>query len=326
MDQRRREKMPSREHVVLTTEPISPREKPEWWASVIRETLGLDSKVEAVGDQAFEQSLHACSLGDILIGARKGTPFKASWENSESTYVIADINIEGHCTRRHNGHQEILLEPRSICMFPMSERGSICYAEPTKHIFLAFPAALLAEYCPEWDKKRGTPIPADEGAPAMLLEWADSLQRNAETLGSDCRCNAGRTLISLLGAALSTAEDDGSQSSRLRGYHRQRIRQHILTHLADPELSIPKIAGAVGLSPRYLHSLFVNEPLRLMQWVQEQRLQRCRMELLSTRSNATIAQIAYSFGFNDAAHFSRAFQKRFDMSPREFRELSRTHQ
>lgn len=316
--------MTSCEHIVLTTESISPAEKPEWWASVIRETLGLDSKVEAIGEQAFQQSLRASSLGEIVIGARKGSPFRASWENSESAFVLADINIEGHCTRRHNGHPQVLLEPRSICIFPMAERGSICYTDDTTHIFLAFPASLLEEYCPEWQDKRGTPIPADAGAAALLLEWADALQRNAESLSSDCRCDSGRTLIGLLGAALCTAEDENSQSSRLRAYHQRRIRQYILTHLANPELNVSKIAGAVGLSPRYLHSLFADEPLRLMQWVQEQRLQRCKMALLSGRGNATIAQIAYSFGFNDAAHFSRSFQRRFDLPPREFRKLSRS--
>jgi AraC-like DNA-binding protein len=32
-----------------------------------------------------------------------------------------------------------------------------------------------------------------------------------------------------------------------------------------------------------------------------------------------VSEIAYGRGFNDAAHFSRAFRDRFDCSPREWR-------
>jgi len=33
-----------------------------------------------------------------------------------------------------------------------------------------------------------------------------------------------------------------------------------------------------------------------------------------------VGEIAYGRGFNDAAHFSRAFRERFGCSPREWRQ------
>jgi len=34
---------------------------------------------------------------------------------------------------------------------------------------------------------------------------------------------------------------------------------------------------------------------------------------------SSVSRIAFSWGFNDAAHFSRAFRARFGCSPRELR-------
>lgn len=187
-------------------------------------------------------------------------------------------------------------------------------------MILAFPRALLAECCPDWERQAGCVLPADGGAAGMLLDWAASLQHNAGHLGASCRRAAGHMLLNLLAAALGAAEGaegEAAESSRLRAYHRQRIRQFVLAHLADSHLNVSRIAQAVGLSPRYLHSLFTDEPLRLMQWVQEQRLERCRIGLSTPQDSVTITQIAYANGFNDAAHFSRAFRKRFGLSPRE---------
>ncbi len=50
------------------------------------------------------------------------------------------------------------------------------------------------------------------------------------------------------------------------------------------------------------------------------RLDRCREELEDRRQRArSITEIAFRWGFNDSAHFSRVFKARFGMSPRAVR-------
>jgi len=54
---------------------------------------------------------------------------------------------------------------------------------------------------------------------------------------------------------------------------------------------------------------------------QMQRLERCRRDLLDPAHAARhISDIAFAWGFNDLAHFSRIFKQRFGASPREWRE------
>jgi len=57
-----------------------------------------------------------------------------------------------------------------------------------------------------------------------------------------------------------------------------------------------------------------------MEWVSEKRLLVCQMDLASAWSaSESISQIAFRHGFIDMSHFSRAYRRRFGMSPRESR-------
>jgi AraC-like DNA-binding protein len=61
-------------------------------------------------------------------------------------------------------------------------------------------------------------------------------------------------------------------------------------------------------------------PLPLGHTIWAQRLEACRRELGDPQQgHRSISDIAFGWGFNDAAHFSRAFRERFGLSPREWR-------
>jgi AraC-like DNA-binding protein len=110
-----------------------------------------------------------------------------------------------------------------------------------------------------------------------------------------------------------------------QSFHRSallyRLKSHILTHLRDPELSMPRAAAAVGISTRYASDLMAAEQISFRSYVQAQRLERCKRDLADPAYAARhVSDIAFAWGFNDLAHFSRVFKQRFGASPRELRE------
>jgi AraC-like DNA-binding protein len=110
-----------------------------------------------------------------------------------------------------------------------------------------------------------------------------------------------------------------------QSFHRSallyRLKNYILTHLSDPELSMAEAAAAVGISPRYASDLMAAEQASFRGYVQMQRLERCKRDLADTAHAARhVGDIAFAWGFNDLAHFSRIFKLRFGVSPREWRE------
>jgi AraC-like DNA-binding protein len=102
------------------------------------------------------------------------------------------------------------------------------------------------------------------------------------------------------------------------------IREYAASHLGDPDLSPAAAARANGVSVRHLHQLFRGTGHTFGTWVREQRLDRCRDEIADpVHALRSISEIAFSHGFNDAAHFSRAFSRRFGEAPSALRAKRR---
>src|SRR4030081_1705477 len=100
-----------------------------------------------------------------------------------------------------------------------------------------------------------------------------------------------------------------------------RLCQTIERRLDDPDLTPARVADAEGISERYLQKLFEGSGSSFTHYLRERRLQRTSAGLSNPAQAAqSVSEIAYRNGFNDSAHFSRAFRHRFGVSPREFRQ------
>lgn len=113
------------------------------------------------------------------------------------------------------------------------------------------------------------------------------------------------------------------QSSDL-SFHRSatvyRLKNYLLMHLRDPDLSMPQAAAAMGISARYARQLLADEQTSFRSYIQGQRLDRCRRDLTDPRhATRNVGDVAFAWGFNDLAHFSRIFKQRFGVSPRDCR-------
>ncbi len=74
---------------------------------------------------------------------------------------------------------------------------------------------------------------------------------------------------------------------------------------------------------RYLHSLFQQAGLTVSKWIWGRRLKATREDLLdASMAHMRVSEISYPRGFNDPAHFSRAFKSRFDISPSKLRQVA----
>jgi AraC family transcriptional regulator len=93
---------------------------------------------------------------------------------------------------------------------------------------------------------------------------------------------------------------------------------HIQTHL-DDDLSLDQLAGRAGFSAYHFHrvfSEFVGEPVK--EYIRRLRLERSTFRLRI--SDATILNIALDCGFKTHETYTRAFKRRFGVSPSVFRE------
>jgi transcriptional regulator GlxA family with amidase domain len=95
----------------------------------------------------------------------------------------------------------------------------------------------------------------------------------------------------------------------------------VRSHLQDPTLGPASIARAYAMSVRALHALFEEAETSVAGLVRSERLSRC-LEDLQRPNGGSVTDIAFRWGFCDAAHFSRVFKRTFGSTPSETRHAA----
>ena len=90
-------------------------------------------------------------------------------------------------------------------------------------------------------------------------------------------------------------------------------------NLDDATLDLETIARRLHTSPRSLNRAFASEGTTPMRWLWQQRLEACNRAISEGRVK-NITEAAFSYGFSDTSHFSRAFRKAFGRSPSSLRQ------
>src|SRR3954447_2195846 len=92
-------------------------------------------------------------------------------------------------------------------------------------------------------------------------------------------------------------------------------------HLTAEWLTPQWLANRLGVSMRTLQEDFSAAGTTLTSFIRDRRLRLARDRLVEKQLGAaggTIADIAFSSGFNDISYFNRCFKKAFDCSPKDF--------
>ena len=126
-------------------------------------------------------------------------------------------------------------------------------------------------------------------------------------------------LLTLVRQPTGGAVDAGGTAGQTALLH--RIGQTVERRLDNPDLTPARVAQIEGISERYLQKLFEGTGDNFTHYLRERRLHRTWVDLANpAEAHQSVSEIAYSCGFSDAAHFSRAFRERYGISPRVFRQ------
>ena len=187
---------------------------------------------------------------------------------------------------------------------------------------ISFPAALLSRSLAAHLQSAPAVSMPISGASQMCIELGRSCLSQVEAVSPAVADTLGDTLIEL--AKLAIIEQSGAKRGEtMRETARARIQGFIHRNLADPDLTIDRIAERMQCTKRYLHKVFSEEGETLNHYIWTRRLELCRAYLArSDMSDKSITEIAFSCGFSNAAHFSRSFRARFGEAPRAYRRAA----
>jgi AraC-like DNA-binding protein len=259
------------------------------------------------------------SFGPLCLIDISGSAYRSTREGpGQDGWASILFQLDGTATLADR-HRSARLSPGDVCVVPpdgdiVAERDS-----SFRQILVNVKTDDLDAVLPQWRECVARTI---ESARPRVRPVSDLLRFVLEHRGdldTSCRERLAATTLTLLGGLLDVADAASpgvasGKCSRLATFHRQRIERYIVDNLRDPELNVAKIARELGLSTRYVHKLFEAEPANVMQRAMAQRLRECHRDVAS-RGARSISDVAYSWGFNSPAHFSRAFKKHFGVRP-----------
>lgn len=265
---------------------------------------------------------------NLRFAAIKFSPHSTAYahtSNSPESRLLVSLHKKGAAVVAQGG-RESRIEAGDIFVIDPSRPFHIEASDIYVHSVYLKPCA-LRQLLPQFDTLTALAIRCDHGPGAIFRSVLDGLFSMTETMSEAIADDMSDALPYLLAPALRNLEKSSDKSaSRLKALHRQRISRFVRDNLWDSNMDANAIARGVNLSPRHVYELFSEDDQPLMKSVWKERLTLCKRDLTEPRLQAkTVGEVAYTWGFSNVSHFSRAFKAEFGIGPREFRKGVRSN-
>jgi AraC-like DNA-binding protein len=310
---------------ILTTDSVAPEHRLAYWTDMICKTY-VQLECDAGARDHFDgeiRSHHLPGLGLSVLRSAAQRVQRTPREIARSTeeYFIVSVQTRGRGVISQDG-RDALLEPGDFAIYDSTRPYVLNFDDDFEEIVLKLRAEQLRSVVRDTEKLTATTVSGRAGAGHLMINMIRTLSDEVDTLQPASAAAVAASVVNVLVAGLqSLPACSGVEPSSLTAYHVARFKRLVDERLRDPALSVAGIAAELGLSVGHLHRLFLCEPRPPSQYLWNRRLEACGRELLDPRrSKASLAEIAFGWGFNDAAHFSRAFRGRFGCTPREWRQ------
>ncbi|WP_220635548.1 helix-turn-helix domain-containing protein [Georgfuchsia toluolica] len=239
--------------------------------------------------------------------------------------LLLHVQIEGTAVITQ-GEKIFTLERDSIAIVPGGIPYSVNYPERGSKIILRIPHRVFHERVLGREVRDfGATLFSGGGLVPVIINLLKSLtQDERKELTEIEQFTLADSFLALVGAVVRSRSKCGvDESERNHSARLCRILSYLEENFSDHELTPTRIADANFVSVRHLHGLFKQCGTTVSKWIWDRRLKAGREDLLDpSMASLTICEIAYRRGFNDSAHFSRAFKDRFGISPGQLRTKS----
>lgn len=228
------------------------------------------------------------------------------------------VQLQGVCGVDQQGRQSII-SPGDCILVDSSLPSSFYFnGQFSNHLSVHLPRQLLLSEKPndfEISRRLGAEDPMSmmlRALVAKILQTPSNHQR-----GSELR----QLLLQATRQAFAADANEAQLYPRERASGRLELAHALVDRHLTAECLTPQwLATRLGVSMRTLQEDFSAVGTTVTSFIRDRRLRLARDRLVEKQRGAdggTIADIAFSSGFNDISYFNRCFKKAFDCSPKD---------
>lgn len=301
----------------LRTADVEPHRRLTFWNDIASRMIA-PMQVEALGDTPFAASISRRRLRTCEIVSPVSSPARIFREGEVEAGVL---NLQLQCKGRstnHTGGRTAVLEEGDFLLYDPSRPLWLTFEEPTVSIVLRLPLATVEERMPHLRAQVGLPVSGREGPGALFSNmlgqaWSD-MQQDEDGMWAESLGEAIWPLLDMAYSGNSSRPEPNRRDGR-----RRALFAAVEADLTDPELDVHHLANRLGVSPRYVQMLFAELGTTPRAHIQDRRLELAARRLEREGMDVTVTEVAFDAGFNDLSSFCRAFRRRFETSPRDYR-------
>lgn len=212
------------------------------------------------------------------------------------------------------------LNAGSLCLLENHKSFSLDVKAPwTTFLILQIPRAIALQYLSGLNTMTGNRFEAENVSTKLVRHQLLNVLRTSHDLSPDQQRIALHSFLQLL--RTMEPSEKIQQNSELSSHRVYKAMELITEQLAEVTLSAESIASSIYISRRQLDRLFQAETgMSLVNYIWDRRLLASAEMLQDPKRNGyTVIDIALNSGFKDAAHFTRAFKQKYQMTPKQWR-------
>lgn len=280
---------------------------------------------DAAADKALAAQVESRTFADLhmhLVSSTKQSlermPQRPS--DSEGEFFLVSMQVSGIGEIRQGGRSAVLA-PGDFTIYDTTAPYALQFGAEFQQLVINVPREHLKLHVPGAENLTACRISGQRPIGRLLSDMVRGLPMAIDDSVPQAHGHISNAVLDLLAANLrSLSEFSESSGTKLKQYHQQRITSYIRENISDSGLTVAKVAQELDMSVSGVYRAFETRNMSVSEMIWSERLTAARTAL-QDRSCAgrSIKEIAFDWGFSDAAHFSRAFRQRFGVSPREFR-------
>lgn len=267
-------------------------------------------------------SLGQVDAGSSLLGEMRVTRTSEHISQSSDDRIKLIVPVSGAIAVTQDGN-EAIVSPGEFYLTDPLRPSQERIIQDLEFNFVLLPRNEIVSHVADIENLTATGFPGDMPFGKLAMEYLRSLSNVLDEMHEHSGASAGAVAVDLFRMALWERTDRIRTNTTT--YRRARFEQakaFIDMHLTDTDLSLSKVAAAMGVSTRYVCELLAEGGMRYRDYVLERRLAGCERDLTNPLlANHSISDICFRWAFNSGAHFSRSFRNVYGMSPREYRAL-----